>query len=64
METSKKIEALSVLNDNPLEILIDRGKLASYLPPPSNKINNLEHTSQFKLVKDPQLNQVHVFLIN
>ena len=50
-ETSK---ALSKLNDKLLEILNDRGVIASYLFSPLSKITNPDHTSHFKLVKDPQ----------
>ena len=43
-------QALENLNNKPLEIMIDRGILASYLLSLS-KLTNLEITSQFKLVK-------------
>ena len=46
------IEALSNLNDKLLENLNDWGTLA-YLLSPLSKITNPEHTSKFKLVKDP-----------
>ena len=44
--------ALENLNNKLLEIMIDRGILATYLMSPLSKITNPENTSQFKLVKD------------
>ena len=41
------------LNVKLLEILIDRGRLAPYLLSLLSKITNLDNTSQFQLVKDP-----------
>ena len=34
--------------------MIDRGIKASYLMSPLSKITNPEHTSQFKLMKNPR----------
>ena len=39
----------------------DRGTLASHLLSLVSKIINPEHTSQFKLVKDPKLNRFNDF---
>ena len=47
VENNKTIENL---NNKLLEILNDRGILASYLMSPLSKITNPENTSQFKLV--------------
>ena len=44
-------EALEKLNNKLLEIMNDRGILASYLMSPLYKITNPENTSQLKLVK-------------
>ena len=57
-------KALAKLNDKLLEILNDRGIIASYLLFPLSKITNPEHTSQFKLVKVPDSNRVNDLLIN
>ena len=51
--------ALENLNNKLLEIMNDRGILASYLMSPLSKITNLENTSQFKLVKDSSSNRVN-----
>ena len=60
-ETSiKNNKALEKLNDNFLEIMNDRGIIASFLMFPLSKITNPEHTSQFTLVKDPDSNRVNV----
>ena len=48
---NKNNQALENLN-NKLEIMNDRGIIASYLLSPLSKITNPEITSQFKLVKD------------
>ena len=39
--------------------MYDRGINASYLLSPSSKTTDLEHSSQNKLVKDPQSNRVN-----
>ena len=51
--------ALENLNNKLLEIMNDRGILASYLMSPLSKITNPENTSQFKLVKDSSSNRVN-----
>ena len=59
-ESSKENNlALENLNNKLLEIMNDRGILASYLMSPLSKITNPENTSQFKLVKDPSSNGVN-----
>ena len=51
-ETSiKNNQAIEKLNNTLLEIMNDRGILASYLMSPLSEITNLENTSHFKLVK-------------
>ena len=50
------------LNNKLLEILNDRGTLASYLMSPLSETTNPENTSQFKLVKDPNSNRVNDLL--
>ena len=45
-------EALEKLNKKLLEIMNDRGIIASYLLSPLSKITNPENTAQFRLVKD------------
>ena len=59
----KNNQALENLNIKLLEIMIDRGILASYLMSPLSKITNPENTSQFKLVKDSNSNRVNDLLI-
>ena len=59
-ETSvKNNHARENINNKLLEIMNDRGILATYLMSPPYKITNLENTSQFKLVKDPSSNRVN-----
>ena len=59
-ETSvKNNKAIENLNNKLLEIMNDRGILASYLMSPLSKITNPENTSQFRLVKDPNSNRVN-----
>ena len=59
-ETSiKNNQAIENLNNKLLEIMNDRGILASYLMTPLSKITNPENTSQFKLAKDPSSNRVN-----
>ena len=63
-ETSlKNNEAIENLNDKLLEIMNDRGILASYLMSPLSRITNPENSSQFKLVKDPNSNRVNDLLM-
>ena len=58
-ESSKETNpALEKLNNKLLEIMNDKGIIASYLISPSTKITNRENTSQFKLVKDSSSNRV------
>ena len=52
------IQAIENLNKKLLEIMNDRGILASYLMSPLSKITNPENASQFKLVKYPSSNKV------
>ena len=54
----KNNQAIKYLNNKILEIMNDRGILASYLMSPLSKITNLENTSQFKLVTDHNSNRV------
>ena len=56
-------KSLSNVNNKLLEIMNDRGILASYLLSPLSKITNVEKTSQFKLVKDPQSSRFNDLLI-
>ena len=59
-ETSlKNNQAIENIKNNLLEIMNDRGILASYLMSPLSKITNPENTSQFKLVKDTSSNRVN-----
>ena len=59
-ESSKENNlALENSNNKLLEIMNDRGILATYLMSPLSKITNPENTSQFKLVKDPSSNRVN-----
>ena len=63
-ESSKENNlALENLNNKLLEIMNDRGILASYLMSPLSKITNPENTSQFKLVKDHNSNRVNDLLM-
>ena len=57
-------KALENLKDKILEIMKDRGILASYLLSPLSIIRNHELTSQYKLLKEPQSNRVNDRLIN
>ena len=64
-ETSiKNNQAIENLNNKLLEIMNDRGILASYLMSPLSKITNPENTTQFKLVKDSNSNRVNDLKIN
>ena len=63
-ETSIKNNlAIENINNNLLEIMNDRGILATYLMSPLSKITNPENSSQFKLVKDPNSNRVNDLLM-
>ena len=64
-ESSKENNlALENLNNKLLEIMNDRGILASYLMSPLSKITNPDNSTQFKLVKDSGSNRVNDFLIH
>ena len=64
-ETSIKNNlAIENINNNLLEIMNDRGILATYLMSPLSKITNPENTTQFKLVKDSSSNRVNDLKIN
>ena len=64
-ETSlKNNQAIENLNNKLLEIMNDRGILATYLISLLSKITNLENTTQFKLVIDPRSNRVNDLKIN
>ena len=52
------------INNNLIEIMNDRGILATYLMSPLSRITNPENSSQFKLVKDPSSNRVNDLKIN
>ena len=64
-ETSIKNNlAIENLNDKLLEIMNDRGILATYLMSPLSRITNPENTTQFKIVKYHNSNRVNGLLIN
>ena len=56
-------KALENLNNKTLEIMSDRGILATCLMSPLSKITNPENTSQFKLVTDHNSNRVNDLLM-
>ena len=56
--------AISDLNEKVLELMNDRGIIASYLMFPLSKINNPENSTQFKLVDDSTSNRVNDLKIN
>ena len=59
-ETSiKNNQAIESLHKKLLEIMNDRGILATYLMSPLSEITNPENTSQFKLVKISSSNRVN-----
>ena len=60
----KNNQAIENLNSKRLEIMNDRGIIASYLLSPLSKITNPENTSLFKLVKDSTSNRVNDLLIH
>ena len=51
------------LNNKLLEIMHDRGIIATYLMSPLSKITNPESSSQLKLVRDHNSNRVDDFLV-
>ena len=57
--SSNNNKAIENLNNKLLELMNDRGILASYLMSPSSKTTNHENSSQFKLVKDSNSNRVN-----
>ena len=58
-ETSIKNNlAIENINNNLLEIMNDRGILATYLMSPLSRITNPDNASQFRLVKDSSSNRV------
>ena len=59
----KNNQAIENVNNKLLEIMNDRGILASYLMSPLSKITNPENKSQFKLAKDPNSNRVNDLLM-
>ena len=64
-ESSKENNlAIENINSNLLEIMNDRGILATYLTSPLSRITNPENSSQFKLVKDSSSNRVNDLKIN
>ena len=64
-ETSIKNNlAIENINNNLLEIMNDRGILATYLMSPLSRITNPENTTQFKLIKDSTSNRVNDLKIN
>ena len=60
----KNNQALENINNKLLEIMNDRGILASFSMSPLSKITNPENTSQFKLVKDHNSYRVNDLLIH
>ena len=60
----KNNKAIENLNEKALEIMNDRGILASYLMSPLSKITNPENSTQFKLVIDSSSNRVNDLLIH
>ena len=60
----KNNQTIDNLNNKLLEIMNDRGILATYLMSPLSKITNSENTTQFKLVKDSSSNRVNDLLIH
>ena len=59
----KNNQAIENLDNKLLEIMNDRGILASYLMSPLSKITNPENKSQFRLIKDPSSNRVNDLLM-
>ena len=59
----KNNQAIENINNKLLEIMNDRGILATYLMSPLSKITNPENKSQFRLEKDHNSNRVNDFLM-
>ena len=57
-------KAISDLNEKILELMNDRGIIASYLMFPLSKIINPENSTQFNLVDDSTSNRVNDLKIN
>ena len=57
--SSNNNKPIENMNNKLLEIMIDRGILASCLMSPLSKITNRENSSQFKLIKDPSSNRIN-----
>ena len=57
-------QAIELLNNKLLEIMNDRGIIATYLLSPLAKITNPENSTQFKSVKDFSSNRVKDLLIH
>ena len=63
-ETSAENDkALAILYNNFSEMMIDRSVLASSLVSRLSNVTNPEHTSQFKLVEDPNITRIKDLLI-
>ena len=60
----KNNQAIENFYNKLLEIMNDRGILASYLMSPLSKITNQENITQFKLIKDSSSNRVNDFKLN
>ena len=58
----EKNKAMENLNNKLLEIINNRGNLASHLMSPLSKITNPENTSQFKIVIGSSSNRVNELL--
>ena len=64
-ETSvKNNQAIENLDNKLLELLNDRGIIATYLLSPLAKIFNPENSTQFKLIKDHNSNRINDLLKN
>ena len=64
-ETSlKNNQSIENINNKLLEIMNDRGILATYLMSPLSRITNPDNASQFRLVKDSSSNRVNDLKIN
>ena len=63
-ESNKNSQKIENLDNNVLQIMNDRGILASYLMIPISKITNPENSTQLKLVKDHSSNRVNDLFLN
>ena len=61
--SNEKIKALGNIDDKLLDVMKNRSIIASYLLSPLSKLTNPEHTSQTKLVKDPDSKKVNDLFI-